>query len=233
MYKLIYLARRNPTVSREDWPETWRSHASFANQFAFVANDISYSCYCNRIDDPVLDGRPVDLPCMSKDHDGVALGVSATVETLQGGGFSQEERALIDRDELRVFDMLTPNFSFYCTETVLKEGKYGEYGVFQFLARKPGLSPEEFAARFAAYSSVAGAAVEALGTVTRYAHNHPIHDPLPLFPFDGIVDCWFASEEDALRTMLVPGFVEKLDEFCDMGRSVTLLTHAFRRRDQA
>ena len=232
MYKLIYLARRNPTVSRADWPETWRSHATFANQFAFVANDISYSCYCNRIDDPVLNGQPVDLPCMTSDHDGVALGVSATVETLQGGGFSKEERALIDQDELRVFDMLTPNFSFYCTETVLKDGKYGEYGVFQFLARKPGLSPEEFNTRFAAYSAVARDAVEALGTVTRLAHNHPIHDPPPLFPFDGIVDCWFASEKDALRTMLVPGFVEKLDEFCDMGRSVTMLTHAFRRRDQ-
>jgi hypothetical protein len=94
MYKLIYLARRNPTVTRDNWPETWRSHATFANQFAFVANDISYSCYCNRIDDPRLAGQPIDLSCLSSDHDGVALGVSETVETLQGGGFSKEERPL-------------------------------------------------------------------------------------------------------------------------------------------
>jgi hypothetical protein len=232
MYKLIYLARRNPAVARADWPETWRSHATFANQFAFVANDISYSCYCNRIDDPKLRGRPIDLACLSNDHDGVALGVSSTVETLQGGGFSKEERRLIDQDELRVFDMLTPNFSFYCTETVLKDGKFGEYGIFQFLARKPGLSRDAFDARFAAYAPTARAAVDALGTVARYAHNRPIHDPPPLFPFDAISDCWFASEEDALHALLVPDLTAKLAEFCDMSRSITMLTHAFRRRDQ-
>jgi hypothetical protein len=233
MYKLIYLARRNPTVSRADWPETWRSHATFANQFAFVANDITYSCYANHIDQPTLDGRPVELPGVSRDHDGVAVGVSATVETLQGGGFSKEERALIDQDELRVFDMLTPNFSFYCDETVLKPGKFGEYGVIRFLARRPELSREAFEARFAgAYVDAARRKVEASDTVMRYAHNRPIHDPRPLFPFDAISDCWFASQDDAVRSLLEPGLLEGLEEFSDLDRSVTMLTHAFRRRDQ-
>jgi hypothetical protein len=232
MYKLIYLARRNLSVRREDWPETWRSHAAFANRFAFVANDITYSCYCNRIDNPMLDGQPISLDCLSGRHDGVALGVSRTVETLQGGGFSPEERALIDQDELRVFDMLTPNFSFYCTETVLIDGKYGEYGIFQFMARKPHLSRAEFDAKLAGYAPMAQRAVEDLGTATRYAHDHPIHDPLPLFPFDAISDCWFATEQDAMHGLLLPGFREKLAEFCDLDRSLTLVTHAFRRRDQ-
>jgi len=231
MYKLIYLARRNPTVSREDWPETWVSHAKFANQFAFVANDITYSCYCNRIDQPTLEGRPVDLPEISKDHDGVAVGVSRTVETLQGGGFSKEERALIDKDELRVFDMLTPRFSYYCTETVLKDGKYGEYGIIRFLARKPGFSREAFEERFGgAHAEVARGALDE--SVVRYAHDHPIHDPLPLFPFDAIIDSWFASEDDAVRALLDPAISQDLEQFCDIGRSVTMLTHAFRRRDQ-
>ncbi len=231
MYKLIYLARRNPSVSREAWPEHWRSHATFANQFAFVANDIVYSCYANRIDRPMLDGRPVDVPGLSGDHDGVALGVSPAVETLQGGGFSKEERALIDNDELRVFDMLTPNFSYYCTEKVLKDGKYGEYGLIRFLARKTGLSREAFAAHFdGGFAERAGKALDA--SVVRYAHNRPIYDPLPLFPFDAITDCWFANEADAVRAALDPVIPQALAEFCGMDRSVTLLTHAFRRRDQ-
>jgi len=233
MYKLIYLARRNPTVNREDWPKTWRSHATFANQFAFVANDITYSCYCNRIDRPVLHGRPVELPGVSQDHDGVALGMSGTVETLQGGGFSKEERALIDKDELRVFDMLTPNFSFYCTETVLKDGKFGEYGVFRFLARKPALAREAFEMRLnGKHADIARNVIEGLGSVTRYAINRLIHDPLPLFPFDAISDCWFASQDDAVRALLDPTLDDDLEQFCDIGRSVTMLTHAFRRRDQ-
>lgn len=231
MYKLIYLARRNPSCTREDWPEHWRSHATFAGQFAFIANDITYSCYCNRIDQPTLDGRPVEVPGLSRDHDGVAVGVSPTVETLKGGGFSKEERALIDQDELRVFDMLTPEFSYYCTETVLKPGKYGEYGLIRFLARKPELSPEAFRQWFEGeFADAARAATD--GSVVRHALDTPTHGPLPRFPFDAITDCWFDSEDDAVRAALDPAIPQALAEMCDMEASVTMLTHANRRRDQ-
>ena len=76
-------------------------------------------------------------------------------------------------------------------------------------------------------------AAEELGTVMRYAHNRPIHDPPPLFPYDAITDTWFANEENAMRALVLPGFMAKLAEFCDFGRSITVATHAFRRRDQA
>jgi len=68
--------------------------------------------------------------------------------------------------------------------------------------------------------------------VVRLAHNRPIHDPLPLFPFDAISDCWFASENDAVRALLEPAIARDLAEFCDPDRSATMLTHAYRRRDQ-
>jgi hypothetical protein len=35
-----------------------------------------------------------------------------------------------------------------------------------------------------------------------------------------------------LHALLVPDLTAKLAEFCDMSRSITMLTHAFRRRDQ-
>jgi hypothetical protein len=231
MYKLIYLARRNPSVNRAQWPDHWLSHATFANQFAFIANDIVYSCYANRIDQPTLEGRAVDIPGLSQDHDGVAVGVSHTVETLQGGGFSKEERALIDQDELRVFDMLTPEFSYYCTERVLKAGKYGEYGLIRFLARKGDVSRDDFRAWFDGdFAEAAGRTIDA--SVVRYAHDTPIHDPLPRFPFDAITDCWFDSEDHAVRAALDLAIPQALERFCDTGRSVTMLTHAFRRRAQ-
>jgi hypothetical protein len=169
---------------------------------------------------------------VSQEHDGVALALSPTVETLQGGGFSKDERALIDKDELRVFDMLTPNFSFYCTETVLKDGKFGEYGIFRFLARKPELSRETFTTRFeGAHADVVRAALDA--SVVRYALDRPAHEPAhPRFPFEAISDAWFASEDDAVRALREPAIARDLAEFCDLDRSVTMLTHAFRRREQ-
>ena len=66
------------------------------------------------------------------------------LETFYGGGFSPEQRALIDQDELRVFDRYTPQFSFYCTETRLLEGPLGEAVVFRFLHHKADVSRDAF-----------------------------------------------------------------------------------------
>ena len=46
--KLIYLARRASTVSREDCPRTWKSHSIFASQFPVLEAEISCVRYCHR-----------------------------------------------------------------------------------------------------------------------------------------------------------------------------------------
>ena len=173
-----------------------------------------------------------NIPGLSQDHDGVAVGVSHTVETLQGGGFSKEERALIDQDELRVFDMLTPEFSYYCTERVLKAGQVWRIWPDP-LPRAQGRSVVAMTSRRGSTANSprrAGRAIDA--SVVRYAHDTPIHDPLPRFAFDAITDCWFDSEDDAVRAALGPAIPQALADMCDTGRSVTMLTHAFRRRAQ-
>src|ERR1700761_2063677 len=136
-YKLIYLARRKPTVSRADWPKTWRSHAKFASQFPGLPAGITFARYCNRIEQPTLDGHSVDLPGLSTAHDGASIGVSDSIALLQGGAFTDAQMTLIEGDERRVFDRLTVDFSFYCTETVVRDGPAGDAVVFQFLARPP------------------------------------------------------------------------------------------------
>ena len=232
MYKLIYLARRNPTVSRADWPETWRSHATFANQFAFVANDITYSCYANRIDDPSLDGKPIELPCLSSEHDGVALGVSPTVETLQGGGFSKDERALIDQDELRVFDRYTPEFSFWSKETRFVDGPVGEAAVFRFLRRKEGVSREDYNAFLEGpYGELCKEVAPALGA-QRWTMNNTVDGPPVDFPFECIDECWFPSVDAAIEAFGKPEMnrlPEALAEVCDVDKGVTMLTRPTHR----
>jgi hypothetical protein len=212
MYKLIYLARRNPTVAREDWPRTWRSHAVFASQFPVIESGIEYMRDCNRIDG-------VDLPDLSTAHDGVAMCASPKLEGINGIGFSAEDRPKIDQDELRVFDMLTPKFSYYCEEDVLRDGPIGEAAVWRFLKRRPDLSRAEFAARWDEHRPTPP-------TATRYVRNHPVHDPLPLFPFDGIGECWFASVEDAVAS--VSGGA-RTPEFADPDGCVTMLTSVVHR----
>ena len=218
--KLIYLARRAASVAREDWPRTWRSHAIFASQFPVLEASIDWMRYCNRID--------TGLPGISAQHDGVAVAASDSLAGLNGAGFSDADRAAIDADELRVFDMLTPNFTYYCEEVPIQGGALGEVAVYSFLARQPGISHEEFDARWnGSHAGVARAAIAALGTMSRYVHNRPLHDPLPLFPFDGIAEGWFASAGDAEAAFsgnALDPLRRDLAAFCDFGQSVVMLT---------
>ncbi len=226
--KLIYLARRAATVSRADWPRTWRSHAIFASQFPVLEAKIDWMRYCNRVDDPEVEG----LAGVSTAHDGVSIASSPTFDALNGGGFSVAERALIDEDELRVFDRLTPEFSFFCTEQIVREGPAAEIGVYRFLARKPKLSPEAFADRFnGSHAKVARGFADELGT-KRYAHNLTVGEPPRDFPFDGVAECWFATLDDALAalsdTRLAP-LTDDIAEFTDVDRNVTMLTRISHR----
>ena len=86
MYKLIYLARRNPNASREEWPDLWRSHSAFAGKFPGLRGGIKYSRHCKRVDAPKVGG-------VTTAHDGVAIAYSDTVEVLQGGVFNTNQRA--------------------------------------------------------------------------------------------------------------------------------------------
>ncbi len=140
-YKLLYLARRARTVSWQDWPRTWKSHAIFASQFPAMSGTIDWMRYTTRVDDPTLGDLPV-----STEHDGVSVAAAPELDTFYGRGFSPEQRALIDQDELRVFDRYTPEFSFYCNESRVLDGPLGEAAVFRFLCRKADVSREAFEA---------------------------------------------------------------------------------------
>lgn len=226
-YKMLYLARRARGVSWEDWPRTWKSHAIFASQFPAMDGTIDWMRYTTRIDDPALGELPV-----STEHDGVSVAEAPVLATFQGKGFSKEQRALIDQDELRVFDRYTPEFSFYCTEIRPLDGPLGEAAVFRFLLRRPELSREDFdAALKGRHADLAAKRAGDLG-VTRWAINFSIDAPPPAFPFDAIEECWFATPEDAARALKAPAMSEVTDDLATLSvpdRNITMLTRPTHR----
>ena len=234
-YKLIYLARRNPAIAIEDWPSAWRSHARFVGQFANIGASIDSVFYCARIPSPMLDGVPFDPPSASRDHDGVGIIAAPSAEALL---FEQapEDRAMVDADELRVFEVPVRDFSFHCRETLVHGGAPGAVVVIRFLARKPGSSAEEFEARWRdEHGTIAVRAADSAGTVGRYVHNCLTAPPPTAYPFDGISETWFANEEEALGSFLTPAFTRLADDlssFCDLQRSVTMLTGIIHRWPQ-
>lgn len=226
-YKMLYLARRASNVAWEDWPRTWKSHAIFASQFPAMSGTIDWMRYTTRVDDPALGDLPV-----SSAHDGVSVAEAPELATFQGKGFTPEQRALIDQDELRVFDRYTPEFSFYCTERRLLDGPVGEAAVFRFLRRKPEVSREAFDAHLTGeHARLCAEAAEAL-RAQRWALNSTLETPPPDFPFEAIDEIWFATVEDAARALKTPAMLRLTEDVAtvsDVERNITMLTRPTHR----
>ena len=218
-FKLIYLAKRNPSVPFADWPRTWRSHAVYVSQFPAVGGAIDKLHYCCRMD---------ECPAgFSDSYDGVALVASHSRETLSGT-MQPDDRALVDKDELRVFSTLVDNFSID-TEQAGSQGQgYGRAAVIRFLARGSGISPAQFDERLSgAHADLVAAAMSGAAAITHYVTDRVLGTPPAGYEYDGITQAWFASPEDALAACsdasLHP-IEQDLAGFCDMDRSVSLLT---------
>jgi len=226
-YKMLYLARRAKTVSWEDWPKTWKSHAIFASQFPAMSGTIDWMRYTTRVDDPIAANLPV-----STAHDGVSVAEAPVLDTFYGKGFTTEQRALIDKDELRVFDRYTPEFSFWCTETRFVDGPVGEAAIFRFLPRKKDVSRAAFDTHLKAeHGRLCAKSAPALHA-QRWALNSTVDGPPPDFPFEAIDECWFANIPDAVRAFSMPTMAEMtqdLAKVCDMERSITMLTRPTHR----
>ena len=235
-YKMIYLARRNPSCKAEDWPRHWRSHAVYCSQFPAIGAPISSLHYCSRQLKPTLDGAPFDPPGVAN-YDGVAVVASKSADSFSDYDLPRDLRDKIDVDETRVFSTLTPNFTFLSEETLVLGDKPGSAAVIRFLSRHAGGSREDFLGHLGgAHADIARQATQAAGTVTRYVHNRLRKDPPKGFPFDAIVETWFASPEDAARSLVDEAFAPLLKDlaaFCDMKQSATMLTyvtHSWPRR---
>lgn len=231
--KVIYLARRAKGLSRDEWPRAWKSHAVFASQFAVATSRIEWMRYCNRIDQPEIDGKPVDLPMLSTKHDGVAnVNNGANARSLSP--LPDDVRNQLNQDELRVFDMLVNNFAFPCTETQIVDGLPGKAAIYIFLPRNGSISAEAFKARLdGEHAALARDTASAVAGVKRYSHNHPINAPLPLFPFEAIVEIWFDTAEQAASALAKGGLdpiMQDLGSFADINAAEVILTapcHAY------
>ena len=231
-FKVVYLAKRNPAVKAEDWPRTWRSHSAYAAQFPVIYTEFSSLYYCARVLQPSINGMPIEPPEASRDYDGVALVSSPNADGVPRE-LPPDVAAKIDEDELRVFSTYVRDFSFRCKEVLVHGGEPGKAAVIRLLSRKIGLSREEFLAHLNGnYAQSAKRAAEASGKVVRYVHNQVIEEPPPGYPFDGVTETWFATAEDAAGSFndgILAPVARQLTAFCDLERSVTLLTSVIMR----
>src|SRR5438105_15409863 len=141
--------------------------------------------YCARIREPVLGGVRFDPPGVSRDYDGVAVVASASADLHRLADAQYPE---VIADEVRVFGRPVCEFSMMARETLSLGGPPGPAAVIRFLARKPGLSREEFQARWAEQTPDVARAAVAGGKLVRYVRNAVVGEPPAGYAFDGIAE---------------------------------------------
>jgi uncharacterized protein (TIGR02118 family) len=235
IYKSIYLAKRNPSIAPEDWPKAWRSHPRTVAQMGSVGAAIGAAIdtinYCARVREPVLDGARIDPPGVSREHDGVAV-VSSGSEDLLRIGLDRTGQEAVIADEVRVFGRPADEFSLACREVVSLGGPPGKAAVIRFLARKPGAASDQFVARWTGRHADLARVAVGPGKIVRYVQNLVVREPPAGYEFDGVSEAWFASVEDAVRSFADPALAPlsgDLADFCDLERSVTMLTEVIYR----
>ncbi|WEN42681.1 hypothetical protein CKCBHOJB_02281 [Thauera sp. GDN1] len=220
-WKMIYLARRNPALAPEDFPQAWREHSALGRECRNVQDKVKAVRQCSR----VLD-RP-DLPrgaCTG--YDGVNL-LSLRDRQAADDIWSDEETLRIMRpDEPRVFSTYVRDFTLVAQEQVLRDG--GETGVCVVLFLRAGPGQSCGAGDFGAVSGTPWAAA------ARLVWNGVAGERPPGYEYDAIVEAWFASVEavaaafgdDSVWACLPAGLAVRVD----VARSVCLLTHVTHRR---
>lgn len=97
--KLIYLPKRNPRLTREQFVRRWRQHAAFAMGLARWSS-IQRCAYWNVL--PPIPG----VACPAADYDGVAMSWFR-----DSNGASSEHRARLRADRLETFSDYVEMFS--------------------------------------------------------------------------------------------------------------------------
>lgn len=177
-WKMIYLARRNPALAAEDFPQAWREHSALGRQCANVRDKVLAVTQCSR----VLD-HPDALPGASVDYDGVNLLRLRDRQAADDIWNDPETLAIMRPDETRVFSTYVRDFALIARETVIRDGPGGEVCVALFL-RAPGVPHAAFGEHPASRPWA-----EAL----RVALNHVDGARPRGYEFDLILEAWYAS----------------------------------------
>ena len=180
--KLVYLARRNPVLTHEEFADRWVKHAANVSAGAPEAlSEIRMARYC--------------LAEAGAEYDGVGL---LSLESLNS--IPTMHRALVGTevslaDELRTFSTFVKNFTVYCDEQVLRDAPPTTHAVLHFVRRSASIGPSAYAAAWRDYARELEQALNR--TLSRHVLNHVIAPAPPGYGFDGVHELWCESSKDA------------------------------------
>ena len=213
--KVIYLARRNPALSRDEFPARWRQHSLLAGSMPSIRPGFSQVAQCLNLYDRSF------VPRAALDYDGVNLLTFNDAERVTAVWQSDEVHNLVLPDELATFDRYVRQFSLTAEEHLVGQGPMQPFCLIVFLKRDRKLSLDEFGHGI----------VEAhrkTGQGGRRAVVNLVTDRQPDYNFDAVTELWFASAEEAAEVTQSQDYAESYLkgrwEICDEWRTLTMMT---------
>ncbi len=220
--KMIYLARRNPALTAEEFPRRWRRHARLASGLPELLAEYRGGAYCH-----VQPGGEL-LPGSSSEYDGVAILGLNGVHSIPAVTHGLNASDVTACDELLVFSTYVRDFVMLCQEKAFRESDGGERGmivVVQFVRARPGMGPSEFVARWDAHGELTIGQPVLDRVLRRHFHNVVVVAPPLGYGFDGISELWFDSLDDlAAARPELDALALEAGAFIDLPTSLTLLT---------
>lgn len=197
MIKTIYLAKRNPGTSYDEFVANWRQHAALSGSFPEVGRRFDSVIQCKRVLSDLAD----DLG-LTQEFDGAnLLGLRSLFDAVDV--YNQEGIPALRIDEKRVFSDYVSESSMTGVEQVLQEGERGQVVVLDLVSRRPGTDLRSFLLSWTGDYAQAVMSSATFGLhVRRYVHTQIVLPTPPGWGYDGIAELWFddiASAASYLR----------------------------------
>lgn len=213
--KVVYIAKRNPRLSREEFPARWRQHSLLAGSLPSIRPGFAQVAQCLNVYD-----RDV-VPRASLEYDGVNLLTMVTPEHAAAIWQSDEVHNFILSDELETFSTYVRYFSISTLEHVVSEGGMNHFCLIHFLKRDPRMGLAAFGEGLAkAHGAMAGG--------SRRAVVNLVTDRMPGYNFDAVTELWFSGLDEARDFLAKDGYAgEYLAErgrLCDEYKTLTMWT---------
>lgn len=213
-WKMIYLARRNPVLRPEEFPQAWRDHSALGRQCHNVRTRVTSVRQCSRIlDSSTCHGLDVS-------YDGVNLLVINDRQSATDIWSDAETLAIMRPDEPRVFDRYVRECTLLCEEI-------GEAPAAEALAGVCLLFFLKGRAEAGDYPE--GEAPPGVSVINQVTGERP-----PGYDYDVIVESWFPDLDSLAEALggqdvraLLPASVRA---WHDAAASLAILTRITHRR---
>lgn len=184
--KTIYLAKRNPSTTYDEFVDNWREHAVLSGSFPEVGKRFDSVIQCKRV-----LGDLADEFGLNQDFDGAnLLGLRSLFDAVDV--YNQDGIPTLRIDERRVFSDYVSESSLTGVEEVLLEGDRGTVVVLDLVRREPGTDLRAFLLSWTGDYARALMRTEAFARhVGRYVHNQIVLPTPPGWGYDGIAELWF------------------------------------------